>query len=133
MRSTLALTHWTCPAAAARGAQPGRVKRPGNPCGSFFRRWCGLLAGLGLLAGIPVGEASAQTNTGTAFGQFMLIEPSARVTGMGNAGVSLYEGIQGAYYNPAALGPLEGAAIQLSHGFWYAGIKYDYALSLIHI
>lgn len=128
MRSTLALTHWTHPVATtAREARTGRVKRPGNPGGSIIRRWGGLLAGLGLLVGLLAGEASAQTNTGTAFGQFMLIEPSARVTGMGNAGVSLYEGIQGAYYNPAALGPLEGAAIQLSHGFWYAGIKYDYA------
>lgn len=71
--------------------------------------------------------ASAQTNSGTTFGQFTLIEPSARAAGMGNAGVTLDEGIQGVFYNPAALGPVEAAQIQLSHGFWYAGIRYDYA------
>ena len=33
------------------------------------------------------GFASAQTNTGTTIGSFTLVEPSARIAAMGNAGV----------------------------------------------
>ena len=73
------------------------------------------------------GPASGQSNTGTTIGEFTLIEPSARIAAMGNAGVSLYEGIQAIYYNPAALGPMEGPAVQFTHSFWFADITYDYA------
>lgn len=107
----------------AFSARPRPALGPGH-----LTRGLGLtvvLAGLVLAGGAR--PAAAQSNTGTAFGQFMLIEPSARATGMGNAGVSLYEGIQGTYYNPAVLGPMEGPSIQFSHGFWFAGIRYDYA------
>jgi hypothetical protein len=86
-------------------------------------------AALGLVLGtaLTAGTAFAQTNTGTAIGQFMLIEPSARIAAMGNAGVSMAEGIQGIYYNPAALGSLDGASLQFTHSFWFAEIRYDYA------
>jgi hypothetical protein len=77
-----------------------------------------------LLAAAP---ASGQTNAGTAIGQFSLIEPSARIAGMGNAGVSFYEGIQAIYYNAAALGPVEHPEVQLTHSVWFADITYDYA------
>lgn len=79
-----------------------------------------------ILAGIA-GPAFGQSNTGTTIGEFTLIEPGARVAAMGNAGVSLYEGIQAIYYNPAAAGPMTATAIQFSHGFWLADITYDYA------
>ena len=76
---------------------------------------------------LPAGPVLAQSNTGTSFGQFMQIEPSARIAAMGNAGVAIAEGIQGIYYNPAALGGLEGPALQFTHSFWFADIRYDYA------
>ena len=41
-----------------------------------------------------------QTKTGTTAAQFLLIEPSAKITGMGNAGATTYDEIQAAYYNP---------------------------------
>jgi len=63
-----------------------------------------------LVAGILVpfaSTASGQSKTGTTVGQFLLIEPSARVAGMGNAGVSTVSEVSSAFYNPAALGWLE--------------------------
>jgi hypothetical protein len=71
-------------------------------------------------------SAGAQSKTGTTLGQFMLIEPSARFAALGNAGVALAEGLDGAYYNPAAAGRLTRREIELAHIDWFAGIRYDY-------
>lgn len=68
-----------------------------------------------------------QSKAGTSIGQFLLIEPSARIAGMGNAGVTMYGEIQAAYYNPAAIGYLNQHGIQLTHSLWLAGITYDHA------
>ena len=77
-----------------------------------------------LLAAAP---AFAQTKTGTTIGTFLLIEPSARIAGMGNAGAALDFGLESAYYNPAAIGLEDGFAVQFSHSEWIADIAYDYA------
>jgi len=74
---------------------------------------------------------SAQTKTGTTVGQFLLIEPSARITGMGNAGVTMYEEAQAAYYNPGAIGMFGNHAVQFTHCVWFADITYDYAAASI--
>jgi long-subunit fatty acid transport protein len=90
---------------------------------------------LGALAALFVvsGPALAQTKTGTTIAQFLKIEPGARAAGMGNAGVSLYDGIQSVYYNPAALGSLTKSAVQFTHSDWYAGIAYDYAAGALKV
>lgn len=88
-------------------------------------RFTCLLAALSVLLGWAA-MATAQTNTGTTFGQFALIEPSARVAGMGNAGVALYEGITGAYYNAASIGGIRASQVVFSHNAWVAGIRHDY-------
>jgi hypothetical protein len=79
------------------------------------------------LALLAAASAGAQSKTGTAIGQFLLIEPSARIAGMGNAGVSAHEGLDAVYFNPAAIGRLERASLELTHSAWLAGIRYDYA------
>jgi hypothetical protein len=79
-----------------------------------------------LLAAAAAGPAWGQTKTGTTIGQFLLIEPCARAAGMGNAGVAAYDGLQGAYYNPAAIGRVSRREVQFSHAQWLAGISYDY-------
>jgi long-subunit fatty acid transport protein len=88
---------------------------------------------LGALLALSLGSgpALAQTKTGTTLAQFLKIEPGARAAGMGNAGVSLYDGIQSVYYNPAALGSLTKSAVQFTHSDWYAGIAYDYAAGAV--
>ena len=75
-----------------------------------------LLATILLTAALALaGPAHAQTNTGTTIGQFLLIEPSARIAGMGNAGVSMYEGLGSAYYNPALAARETGYQLAFTH------------------
>lgn len=80
---------------------------------------------------LAAGSAAGQTKTGTTIGQFLLIEPSARIAGMGNAGVSAWQGLDAAYYNPAVIGLLSRYSVQFTHSAWLADITYDYvAVSL---
>ncbi len=81
------------------------------------------LLGLALLAV----SASAQTKTGTTVGQFLLIEPSARVAAQGNVGATARTDALSAYYNPGALGFMEGTNAGFSHSTWLADIDYNYA------
>lgn len=85
--------------------------------------WMAALAAT-LLAAAP---ALAQTNTGTTFGVFTEIEPGARAAAMGNAGVSLFDGIASAYFNPGAVGRVKDREVAFTHIDWIAGISYDYA------
>jgi hypothetical protein len=91
-----------------------------------------LAAAVLILAG-GTGTAFAQSKTGTTIGQFMAIEPSARASAMGNAGVALYDGIQSVYYNAGALGALPEAAVQFTYSAWFAGITYDYAAGALPV
>jgi hypothetical protein len=70
--------------------------------------------------------AYGQSKTGTTIGQFLLIEPSARIAGMGNAGVSVREGLDAVYFNPAVIGLLHQYNVQFTHSAWLAGITFDY-------
>lgn len=79
------------------------------------------------LLAIAPAAARAQSKTGTTIAGFLLIEPSARIAAMGNAGVALREGVQSIYYNPGALGGFLGVEAQFTHSEWLAGITYDYA------
>ena len=89
-----------------------------------------VLAGLLLAAGLSQ-PAQAQSKTGTTIGQFLLIEPSARLAGMGNAGVAMYDEILSAYYNPGAIGLQKGYGVQVTHSAWLADISYNYAAAAL--
>ncbi len=85
------------------------------------------LATLALL-GLAAAPAWGQSKTGTTLGQFLLIEPSARIAGMGNAGSTMYDdGLDAAYYNPAAIGQVRRMSVLFTHSVWLADITYDYA------
>ncbi len=73
------------------------------------------------------GFVQAQTKTGTTIGQFLLIEPSARLSAMGNAGVATFDEAIAAYYNPGSLGHLSASQAQFTHSLWLADIAYNYA------
>jgi len=79
---------------------------------------------------LPSG-AAAQSKTGTTLGQFLLIEPSARLAALGNAGVAIAEGLEGVYYNPATAGRISRREIEFAHIDWFAGIRYDYVAAAI--
>jgi len=93
----------------------------------MIRPPCRLFALAALIAALAAAApVHAQSKVGTTLGQFLLIEPSARVAGMGNAGVTLLAGLDGAYYNPASAAKIEGYALVFSHADWFADIRYDY-------
>jgi len=71
-------------------------------------------------------EAHAQTKVGTAIGDFLQIEPGARLTALGNSGVAAEPDLEAVYFNPAAAGRLDRLTLQFSHVAWFAGIRYDY-------
>ncbi|MEM0961062.1 MAG: PorV/PorQ family protein [Bacteroidota bacterium] len=84
-----------------------------------------LLAAFAMAAASP--GPSAQTKTGTTFGQFLMIEPSAAVAAQGNVGATTRADVLSAYYNPGALGFQEGPNAGFSHSSWLADIDYNYA------
>lgn len=84
-----------------------------------------------LIGLLSAGAARAQTNTGTAIGQFLLIDPGARFAAMGNAGVSTADNLQSIYYNPAAIGFLPRWEFTFTHAAWLADITYDYAAVIL--
>jgi len=86
---------------------------------------------LSLVLGAP--SALAQTKTGTTMGQFLQIEPSARVAGMGNAGVAMAFGLDAVYYNPAAIAEVDHYQGTFTHSAWLADIRYDYVAASIPI
>ena len=92
--------------------------------GAAARGMLWLLVAVGL--GLGVG-AHAQTKEGTTVGTFLMIEPSARVAAMGNAGSTAWDGALAAYYNPGALGYLEGSDAAFTHSPWLADIAYNHA------
>lgn len=102
------------------------MKRNGRTRGISMRKAVLVLAVLAVLAVLVPGSTLAQSKTGTSIGQFLLIEPGARLAGMANSGVALAEGIQSVYYNTGALGQMEGAEFQFTHSNWFADIGYEY-------
>jgi hypothetical protein len=76
---------------------------------------------------------SGQSKVGTTVGQFLKIEPSARLSAMGNAGTSLADEASAAFYNPASLGRVKGIDIQFTYNQWLADIKYNYATAAMNI
>lgn len=75
----------------------------------------------------------AQSKVGTTIGQFLKIEPSSRLVAMGNAGASLSDEASAAFYNPAALGRVDGVDVQFTYNQWLADIKYSYATAAMNI
>ena len=64
--------------------------RAGGGTGTIRARGPGVAVVLATLVALlaPATPAAAQSKTGTTLGQFLLIEPSARFTAMGNAGAA---------------------------------------------
>ena len=87
-----------------------------------------IVAGLSqcLLALALASSTFGQSKTGTTVGQFLLIEPSARMAAMGNAGVASFDEITSAFYNPGAVGHMPASDVQFTHSRWLAGITYNY-------
>jgi hypothetical protein len=105
------------------------MKHRQNGIRTFLRLALGI-AVTGLLLAPAV---FAQSKTGTTVGQFLLIEPDARAAALGNAGVTLFDGANAAYFNPAALGHMRATSVQFSHVPWLAGVSFNHAASAIRV
>lgn len=95
--------------------------------------WAWAVAAAVLTAAAPVPPAGAQTKTGTTFGAFLLIEPSARIAAMGNVGTTIGENLQSVYYNPGAIGEIERKELAFSHGAWIADLDFNYFAAAVPI
>jgi hypothetical protein len=91
--------------------------------------WAGAVMAAAWLAAAP--PAAAQTKTGTTMGAFLLIEPSARYAAMGNTAGAMARGLDGVYYNPAAIASIERHGVAFSHAAWFADIGYDHVIAAI--
>jgi len=72
-------------------------------------------------------NSNAQSKVGTTIAQFLKIDQSARVSGMGDAGTALYGEASAMYYNPASMGRLTETDAQFTYTDWLAGISFNYA------
>lgn len=88
-----------------------------------------------LVLGVLFGNQTllAQSKTGTTIGQFLLIEPSARYAGMGNAAVAADDEITAAYYNPGAIGRIQKYGVQVTYSPWLADISYNYVGAMVRM
>ncbi|TLY31281.1 MAG: hypothetical protein E6K56_05265, partial [Ignavibacteria bacterium] len=80
-----------------------------------MRRALLLIPALPIVALLAAGSVLGQSKAGTSVGQFLLIEPSARIAAMGNAGATMYGEVQASYYNPAAIGLFASNGVQFTH------------------
>ena len=85
------------------------------------------------IAALTNSVVHGQSKTGTTIGQFLLIEPSARVSAMGNAGATLPGEATAAFFNPAAPGYMQKSDAQFTYSKWLADITYNYAAASIQL
>jgi hypothetical protein len=85
------------------------------------------------LAAAWVAPVLAQTKTGTTMGAFLQIEPSGRLSAMGNAGVAMADGLDAVYYNAASIADVDHYQVTFTHSAWLADIRYDYVAGSIPI
>jgi len=78
-------------------------------------------------------DSFSQSKTGTTIGQFLKIEPSARIAAIGNAGASLSGEVSSLFYNPASLGRISGTDVQFTFNKWLADINYNYAAAAVNL
>lgn len=71
--------------------------------------------------------SSGQDRPGSSDADFLRIGISPRAAGLGDAFISLVEGAEATYYNPAALVNANKINdVTLNHTFWFAGINHDF-------
>ena len=73
----------------------------------------------------------AQERPGSTAANFLKIDVSPRGAAMGGAFISVAEGAEAAFYNPAALAEMQGWDVVFNHNEWFADINHEY-LSIAH-
>jgi hypothetical protein len=67
---------------------------------------------------------------GSTDAQFLKIGVSPRATGMAGAFISISDGAEATYYNPAALSRIKNMDFVFSHTEWFAGINHEFAAAV---
>lgn len=68
----------------------------------------------------------AQSKVATTIGQFLKIEPSARISAIGGSGTGNSGTAASLFYNPASLGRIQNIDADFTIVNWLADIKYNY-------
>jgi len=74
----------------------------------------------------------AQSKVATTIGQFLKIEPSARISSIGGSGTGQFGTASSAYYNPASLGRIQNIDADFTIADWLADIKYNYGIVAVN-
>jgi hypothetical protein len=89
----------------------------------------GFLIGLLFLSSSPLPAQYERPGSSTA--QFLDIGISPRAEAMAGSYVSVAEGAEGAYYNPAVLARIDGTDVALTFTKWFADINHEF-ISVAH-
>ena len=82
---------------------------------------------LSILILVPLVLFAQYERPGSAGGQFLSIGVDPRAAGMGGAFISVTDGAEATYYNPAAIVNVGHNALSFTHTSWFAGINHDFA------
>jgi hypothetical protein len=63
---------------------------------------------------------------GSTAAQFLKIDVSPRGTGMAGSYISVVEGAEATFYNPAVIAEMEGTDIVFNHNSWFADINHEF-------
>jgi len=80
---------------------------------------------------LPGFAAAQYERPGSSGGQFLGIGVSARATAMGEAFISVTNGAEATYYNPAATVQIKRTDIVVTHTKWFANINHTFA-AVVH-
>lgn len=94
---------------------------------AIFGLWCVLL----LVVLFPAMVSAQYERPGSSTAQFLDIGVSPRAEAMAGSYVSVAEGAEGVYYNPAVLARGEGTDAALSYTQWFASINHNF-FSVVH-
>ncbi len=100
-----------------------------------LRRCCGgfSFGFLLLLVGTTPANVAAQVTGGRHSFRFLALSPSARVTALGGALLTVRDDdVALAAFNPAVLNPAMGGRLTLQHNFLLAGVQHSYAAYAHH-
>ena len=101
---------------------PATVMGPGLPMiRPAARRFLPLLT---LVLAAPLGPASRVSADPAGFA-FLKVPAGARASAMGGAYASVAEGIEGAWWNPAALEGAHGVSVMATHYEYLASLRHD--------
>jgi len=79
-----------------------------------------------IIFSIPGLLFSQYERPGSTLAEFLNIGVNARAEAMSGAYISVANGVEAAYYNPAALGELNSLELTASYTNWFAGIQHEY-------